>query len=167
MKLLKFITVSLLVLMTAGIAQAGFITPGLQDQMSTMRNDEIVKVLVVMADQADIRSLDWQLHDSKATLELRHHTVVQTLMDQSRSSQVDLLNDLEASKTNGGILGFTSHWIVNSVVVVGTVDAIRELAARNDVERIEANLEVELIEPVISEKIVDPDYGFQRLIPGA
>ena len=166
MKLLKFITVSLLVLMAAGIAQAGFITPGLQDQMSTMRNDEIVKVLVVMADQADIRALDWQLHDSKATLELRHHTVVSTLMDQSRNSQVDLLNNLEASKTNGGILGFTSHWIVNSVVVVGTVDAIRELAARSDVERIEANLEVELIEPVISEKIVDPDSRGIGITPG-
>ena len=156
MKMLKLVTLSLLVMMTAGIAQAGFVTPGLQEQMRTMNNDDIVKVLVVMADQADIRALDWELHDNKANMEVRHHTVMQTLLNQSKTSQTDLLADLESNKTNGDILGFTSHWIVNAVVVVGTVDAIRELAARSDVERVEANLEVELIEPVPSEKIVDP-----------
>jgi len=156
MKTLKLIVLSLLVLMTAGIAQAGFISPGLETQLSTLQNEDVIKVLVVMSQQADIRALDWELHDNKATMEVRHHTVMETLRNQSKTSQTALLADLEANKTGGAILGFTSHWIVNAVVVVGTVDAIRELAARPDVERVEADLIVELIEPVPSEKIVDP-----------
>ncbi len=166
MKMLKFIALSLLVIMTAGIAQAGFITPGLEGQLSTMRGDETVKVLVVMSAQADIDALNWQLHDSKANLEVRHHTVVQTLVDQSKNSQTSLLADLDANKANGAILGYTSHWIVNSVVVVGTVDAIRELATRSDVERIEADLVVELIEPVVSEKAVPAGTRGIGITPG-
>ncbi|MCP3869984.1 MAG: S8 family serine peptidase [Gammaproteobacteria bacterium] len=120
-----------------------------------MQNDEIVKVLVVMSDQADIRALNWELHDSKASMELRHHTVMETLRNQAKRSQGELLDSLEANKAAGGILGYTPHWIVNAVVVAGTVDAIRELAARPDVERVEADLVVELIEPVESNKVVD------------
>jgi len=166
MKMLKFITLSLLVMLTAGIAQAGYITPGLEGQLSNLQGDDVVKVLVVMGQQADITSLDWELHDSKASLSVRHTTVLETLQGQAKSSQGDLLAELDSSKANGAILGYTSHWIVNSVVVTGTVDTIRELAARSDVERVEADLVVELIEPVKSDKIVEPGSRGIGITPG-
>ncbi len=139
-------------MLLAANAQAGFLTPGLESQISNMQDDDIIKVLVVMSDQADIDALDWQLHDAKADLSVRHATVLQTLQDVSKTSQRNLLADLEATKSDGAILGYTSHWIINSVVVRGTVAGIRRLALRDDIERIEADLQVELIEPVVSEK---------------
>ncbi len=155
MKMSKILALSLFVMLSAGLAQAGFITPGLESQLSNLQNDDVIKVLVVMNQQADIQSLSWDLHDSKATNALRHKTVLDVLQNQAKDSQVSLLADLESSKSSGAILGFTSHWIVNSVVVTGTVDAIRGLSRRPDVERIEADLVVELIEPIKSEKAVD------------
>ncbi len=166
MKMLKFLTLSLLVMLAAGIAQAGYITPGLEGQLRTMQNDDVVKVLVVMGQQADIRALDWELHDSKASLDVRHSTVLETLQGQAKDSQTNLLADLESSKAGGTILGFTSHWIVNAVVVTGTVDAIRELAARADVERVEADLVVELIEPIKSKKVVADGSRGVGITPG-
>ncbi len=166
MKLLKFITLSLLVLLVAGMVQAGTITPGLEKQLSSLQGNDVIKVLVVMDRQADIRSLDWELHDSKASLDLRHQTVLETLRSQAKDSQGALLAELESNKASGSILGFTSHWIVNSVVVTGTVDSIRRLAARSDVERVEADLVVELIEPVESHKSVDKDGKAIGITPG-
>ncbi len=156
MKMLKWLTLGLWTLILVGSAQAGYLTPGLEKQISTLEGDDVIKVLVVLADQADIKTLNWDLHDAKADLSVRHQTVMQTLQDTAKRSQSNLISDLESSKAGGSILGFTSHWIVNSVVVVGTVDGIRLLAERADVERIEFDLHVELIEPVVSEKIVDP-----------
>ncbi len=155
MKMLKWITLGLWTMILVGSAQAGYLTPGLESQIRNMQKDEVIKVLVVMADQADIKAMDWELHDAKADLSVRHSTVLQTLKDVSQRSQGNLLADLEANKSGGAILGYTSHWIVNSVVVTGTVESIRQLATRNDVERIEPDLIVELIEPVKSEKAVD------------
>jgi subtilisin family serine protease len=166
MNMLKLVSLSLLVMLMAGMVQAGTITPGLERQLSTMQNGDVVKVLVVMSQQADIRKLDWDLHDSKASMELRHHTVLETLRTQAKDSQGALLADLESNKASGSILGYTSHWIVNSVVVTGTVDSIRRLATRSDVERIEADLVVELIEPVESAKIVDKDAKGVGITPG-
>jgi subtilisin family serine protease len=159
MQTLKWFMLGLLTLILVGNAQAGYLTPGLEKQISTLKGDDVIKVLVVLADQADIKALDWDLHDAKANLDVRHLTVLQTLQDTAQRSQGNLLSELEANKADGSILGFTSHWIVNSVVVAGTVDSIIRLAERADVERIEFDLHIELIEPVVSEKAASPDKG--------
>ena len=157
MKMLKMFTIAILVTLVAGGAQAGVLTPGLQDQIRDKSDDEMIKVLVVMADQADIKSLDWELHHAKATLAERHELVLDTLRGQAKASQADLLADLDAAKAGGGVAGFTSHWLVNGIVVKATVATVRELAARPDVERVEADLQVELIEPIPSQKELPAD----------
>ncbi len=153
MKMLKFLTLCLLVMIVAGSAQAGVISPGLEHQMSSLQDDDTVKVLVVMRDQADIRTMDLELHAAKAAMDTRHRMVLDALQYTAKSSQVNLLNILEDNKASGRILGYTSHWIVNAVVVKGSVSAIRDLALRGDVERIEPDLIVELIEPVESKAV--------------
>lgn len=157
MNSLKFLTLGLLVLLLAGSATAGYVTPGLESQLSGLKGGDTIKVLVVMSEQTDITSLDWELHEAKADLDVRHRLVLETLQDRAAKTQGPLLASLDADKATGRILGYTPHWIVNSVVVVGTVDAIRELSRRPDVERIEADLVVELIEPLPSEKVISSD----------
>jgi len=49
------------------------------------------------------------------------------------------------------VSGFVPYWILNAVSVTATIDCIRELASRIDVDVIEADLKVRLIEPVADE----------------
>lgn len=157
MKTLKLLAFVLCLTLMTGAAQAGFITPGLESQLDRLSDEDTIKVLVVMSDQADIRALDYELHDAKATLAARHSTVLNTLQNQAKRSQTSLLTELEASKATGGVEGFSSHWIINAVVVKATVSKVRELAARPDVERVEADLVIELIEPVSVHKPTGPN----------
>ncbi len=154
------------VFLIAGSAWAGVIAPGLESQMQVLSGDDEVKVLVVLRDQADIDSINRQLHDSRATRQQRHEAVLGALQDVAQRSQDALTNDLDARQRDGGIRGYTSHWLVNAVVVVGTVDAIRELALRDDVEVIEPDLKPELIEPIRSEKATPPSERGIGIAPG-
>ena len=58
----------------------------------------------------------------------RHAAVLGSLQRTAKTSQQAIQRDLAADKARGGIEGWTSHWIINSVVVKGTVAAIRALA---------------------------------------
>ncbi|MFH1865235.1 MAG: S8 family serine peptidase, partial [Candidatus Eisenbacteria bacterium] len=145
------------VFLLAGTAWAGVIAPGLESQMQLLGGDDEVKVLVVLSDQADIDTMNRQLHDSRVTRQQRHEAVLGALQDAAHRSQDALTDYLDARLSDGGIRGYTPHWLINSVVVVGTVDAIRELALRDDVEVIEPDLQVELIEPIYDEKATPPN----------
>jgi subtilisin family serine protease len=144
------------VFLLAGTAWAGVIAPGLESQMQSLNGDDEVKVLVVLRDQADIDTMNRELHDGRATRQQRHEAVLGALQDVALRSQAALTDDLSALQRGGGIRGYTTHWLINAVVVVGTVDAIRELALRDDVEAIERDLQVELIEPIQDEKATPP-----------
>ena len=141
-----------LVLLLAGTASAGVIAPGLESQMQSLSGNDEVKVLVVLRDQADVATLNRQLHDSRAPRLERHQAVLGALQAAAERSQAPVTGYLDARRRDGAIRGYTSHWLINAVVVVGTVDAIRELALRDDVMAIEPDLQVELIEPVPGEK---------------
>ncbi len=152
MRMVKAITLLTLLVLVGQTALAGTFSPGLEKQVRNLRGSDEIKVLVVLRDQADIATLNHDLHVSKATRMVRHATVMGVLQDTADRSQGALLSDLAAHKAAGGIVGYTPHWLVNAVVVRGTVDALREIAARADVETIEPDLQVELIEPIPSEK---------------
>ncbi len=123
--------------------------------MKSMSATDEIKVLVVMRSQTDIRTLDQQLHDAKSTRNARHQIVLQDLQKTAMESQSSLLADLGLKAASGQVRGFTSHWLINSVVVVTTVDGVAELAARKDVEIVEPDLQVELIEPTRSTSSAD------------
>jgi subtilisin family serine protease len=145
----KSLLVALCLLITgATAAAAGSLSPGLQKQLSSLKDTDVVKVLVVMSEQADIPALDAELHASKAPLGLRHQRVVADLQETAARSQNGLLAELASRKGAGGVLGFTPHWLINAIVVRADVQTVRQLAERSDVERIEADLRISLIEPV-------------------
>ena len=131
-----------------GSALAGTISPGLADLMRGLSDDDELKVLVVLQDQADIPTLDQQLHERQAPMAERHRLVIQSLQDAASRSQGALLADLAGKRGTGEIRGWTAHWLINGVVVKGTVRAIRELAARPDIESVEPDLVVDVIKPV-------------------
>jgi subtilisin family serine protease len=154
--------------MLAGVSAAGNVSRGFENYVSSMQGSDEITVLVVLQDQVDVAALDWQLHNAKSSMEDRHAIVVGSLQDVSKRSQGRLLADLAASKALGEVKGYTSHWLVNSVVVRTTVDGARALALRDDVEIVEPNLEVELIEPANGpqSKGFDKDTNGIGICPG-
>jgi subtilisin family serine protease len=158
---MRTMTVSVLLAIVIGSsAQAGVLAPGLFSRMEALDERDVLKVLVVMRDRPDIQALDKSLYKEAAPLAMRHKAVVSSLMNVAGTSQQGILADLtvrRADKVAGGVRGFTPHWIVNSIVLVAEVATIREIAARDDVEIVEPDLEVELIEPVMTKIAADWD----------
>jgi hypothetical protein len=145
---LRSILALTLLLMVIAVFPAfgGEIHPALDDRLKDMGPEETISVIVHLQDQADIKSLNQQLRRQKTTRQQRHATVIQTLQ-QVAMSQDYLLADLETSKNNNGIKGYTSYWIANLVVVNGTAEEIYNIAYRNDVGFVEANFTPQLIAP--------------------
>ena len=125
-------------LFVAGTATAGTISPALQDILDYARPDEPVSVIVHMTDQAPVAQLSANLSAGKASRQERHGQIVVALQDAARS-QNDLLAELDASKSRGGVIGYTSYWISNLIVVQAVPDEIVRIADRLDVAWIEPN----------------------------
>jgi subtilisin family serine protease len=162
------LTALFLLMLGAQTAGAGSLSPGLERMFEDMDDLEMVKVLVVMEDRADIQTLDKSLNFQKASLAVRHQRVVSSLRETATRSQKDLIASLSSDKSAGGILGFTPHWLVNSVVVTATVARVRVLAQRDDVLTIEPDLEVQPVEPIMTKNAVRPmDKGADGILtPG-
>ncbi len=132
--------------------QAGQTSPGLERQMATMTGSDEITVLVVLRDQADIKSLNDNLRLTRAPMDLRHRTVIGALKDVAQRSQGPILAEMANLKAADTIVGFKSYWLINAITVTTTVDGARQLALRDDVEVVEANMVIELIEPAFDLK---------------
>jgi subtilisin family serine protease len=107
-------------------------------------------MIVHLTDQVDLRTLDEQLYNQKVTRQFRHKTVVEALQAAAARSQGPVRAYLDELVQSGEVVGYTPYWIVNCFVVLGTEQAASLLAARDDIGYIEANPQVELIDPIRS-----------------
>jgi subtilisin family serine protease len=140
---------------------AGEIEQNFADYLNTLSPDEFVSAIVFMSDQADVSSLSAALKDERATRQERHKRVISALKSAASRSQGYILDYLQARKDQGSVKGFTPYWIMNLVVVQATVDELRRIAGRSDVDIIESNFRASLIEPVGDrvESVRIPDKG--------
>lgn len=166
MRLLKTVTLIFVFIWSVGALQADTIDSKFEVYLKSLAPDDLVTVLVVLNEQSDIQELDQQLRLSKSSFSHRHQVIVSDLKKTSEESQVDLLASLEAKMERGEVANFTSHWLINVVVVRATVSIIFDLAAREDVQRIEPNQIPELIEPVLSEKVIPAGNRGIGITPG-
>lgn len=128
-------------------AVGGTIHPALQQEIDQVTADTPISALVYLAEQAPVSMLSEELSERDATRRERHRTIVTALQETSRS-QADLLAWLDARMIDGGVIGYTSYWITNLVVVYATKLEIELIATREDVDLVDRNFTVELIEPV-------------------
>ncbi len=157
--MVRILTSLLPLLLAVGISQAGTLSRGLELQLSGLESSDELKVMLCLEDQADIATMDLDLHERAVPLAERHTQVVGTLMDTAAQTQPPLLDDLDQLRGRGVVLGYTPHWLVNCVIVRTTAAHVRELASLPGVDVVEADLVVSLIEPVS----VEP-AGAQRQI---
>ena len=157
----------LLLLMPLSV-RGGTIAPSLEILLQNLGQDESIKVLVVLEDQADIPGLDRNLRGAKAAMSQRHRLVVESLREAAARSQSGLVADLRAKSKVGRVVGFVPHWLINSIVVTATGETIRGIAARPDVARVEPDLVPVLISPVPGIKTIPAfaDSGGIGTAPG-
>jgi subtilisin family serine protease len=135
-------------LMLSATAMAGTIHPALQAEMDRTAANRPISVIVNMTEQAPIAAMNQDFHARQVTRVDRHREIVTSLRQTARVSQPSLLSHLDGRVRDGGVIGYTSYWIANLVVVQATADEIRAIAARSDVDVVEPNFTVSLIEPI-------------------
>jgi bacillopeptidase F len=150
-----------LVFLVAGDVSAGETEPNFADYLNTLSPDEFVSAIVIMADQADVKSLSAALKAERATRKERHTRVVSALRSAASKSQGNILDYLQVRTNQGTVKGHTPYWIMNLVVVQATVSELAAIAARPDVGMVESNFRAGLIEPVgdRSGPVIIPDKG--------
>jgi subtilisin family serine protease len=140
-----------MLLLTAGSALAGRLSPGLELQLAETPEEADLRVLVALEERVDIAALDLELHRQRATRAHRHAEVMLQLQETAARTQGPLLETLDALKAAGKVRGYTAHWLLNGVVVVAPARFVPELALLPGVEVVEADLVPALIEPLPSE----------------
>jgi subtilisin family serine protease len=149
MRKCALLTMTVLVLaLFAGSAGAGTLHSGLEKYLEGLPADQTEKVIVRLSEQADISSLNRQLKLEGASLALRHKQVIEHLRDTAMDTQAPLVQYLEQRFLAGEVRNFRTFWIDNLVGVEATVQEIREIARRADVEMVFIDYRIELIAPV-------------------
>ncbi|MBD3303270.1 MAG: S8 family serine peptidase, partial [Candidatus Eisenbacteria bacterium] len=144
----------------AAAAQAGTIHPALETEMNRSAPGTAFSVIVHLEDQAPVPELSRELADRRATRAETHETIVEALQATAAASQNALKEDLEGGLRRGEVFGYTSYWISNLFVVHATKEEIGRIAARADVDLVEANFTASLIDPIdlrVPEIERDPD----------
>jgi subtilisin family serine protease len=144
----------LLVMLLAGSAVAGTLSPNMEAYLDAKADGEPVMALLMMNDRLDIKALDWELHEAGVSFDERHFTVITALQQDAQRAQASFLRELDILAQLGEIDSFESYWIVNGVFIIAKdEEVIRDLALRADVDMVEPPLTIELIEPVQREAL--------------
>ena len=147
--MMRFARILMLTVLSLGVinVQAGEIHPALDARMAESAAGDMFKVIVHMSEQAPVAQLDQDLRGRRASRRERHREIVQALQSAGES-QTDLIRHLDSRLRGGSVLGYTSHWISNLVVIKATVAEIELIADRDDVRMIEPDFTPVLIKPV-------------------
>lgn len=132
------------------MAHAGILHPALDARLAQAPLDEPISVIVNMREQAPVAELTQQLRCAKAGPAERHRVIIDALQGTARLQDA-LKADLSDKVRGGGVLGYTSYWISNLMVVYALPGEIRRIAARPDVDVVELNFQAELIRPTRSD----------------
>lgn len=143
----------------AGSAAGAMLNPGLEAELVDLPDDGQISVIVHLAEQVDVESINRTLRLEQQPRRVRHESVISALKELADLTQPALLTHLEGAMASGQVQGYTPHWISNLVVVKATKAEVERLAHRADVELIEPNFTVSLIEPVSKGEPGDEGIG--------
>ncbi|MBI5058221.1 carboxypeptidase regulatory-like domain-containing protein [candidate division KSB1 bacterium] len=128
------------------VTYAAEFSPELDSQLSSRGADDWVSAIVVLESPLDIRALDERLHAEQAPLAKRHREVLEALRYNAATTQPAFLRELEAAKSTGDVIGFTTYWIENLIVVRARPAFLNAWRGRADIRFATENFIPELIE---------------------
>lgn len=140
---------------------AGEIEGDFSEYLQSLAPDEFISAILIMADQADIKSISSSLTAMRAGRDVRHRRVISALKSAASESQGGITDYLDSRIEEGSVKGYTTYWIMNLVVVQATVEELSRIAARPDVDVVESNFRAALIEPIgdRAHSVIMPDKG--------
>ena len=139
----RYVTLLFLVLTTL-LGQAQTIDPALLKEMGQRRDDEKIRVFVIMKQQYDQTSLNSRA-EHFATRAERRDFVVNELKQFADATQSDFRHTLFEMKRNAMVSEPKVLWIANALYFEASKQAIYDLANRRDVEIIGFDEEVSVI----------------------
>ena len=108
------------------------IDPDLQNEMTQIKDDEKIKVNILLAEQSDATALlrEAEFYSNKQE---QRQFVIETLKQQAEASQADLMCLLREMESNGMVEDIQTLWLVNCVSCKANKAAINDLAQRRDI----------------------------------
>ena len=153
--LLSFILISLF---STSFAQYAFLEQGVIEKLASANENELIPVLLVLADAIDINKLESEMKTNKVPVSERAKLVMQALKAKANDTQPAVTSFIENSS-----LPYTQiqrFWIANTIAVNASAALINELADLESIERIELNTaEFSLLEPIKGEKSESKSVG--------
>ena len=125
-----------------GYAQT--IAPALLEEMGQRRDNEKIRVFVIMRQQYDQQQLNRRAAQFVTRAE-RRDFVVNELKQFAEVSQYDIRQSLDEMERNGMVTEPRIIWMANALYFSATKQAIYDLARRNDVEVIGFDEEKEIV----------------------
>jgi len=98
-----------------------------------VNDEEVVSVLVYLKDQVDLDAITNLMDEQRASLQLRHETVVVALQNTADESQPRLVEYLNELQNQGLVKDFQCFWIGNIVRVDAYQSVVDKIAKRDDV----------------------------------
>lgn len=120
----------------------------IDDELAQAKEQDFISALVFLPNAIDIRTLDFTLHERRASLADRNREVIESLLYNAAQNQPAFQAELDVELGKGTVKGYTSYWIDNLFVVYANKSYIESLRERGDVEYVTTNFTPELIEPI-------------------
>ncbi len=133
-----------LLLLATGLLAAN-IDEAVLARMEMAKQDSVITVLLVLEEQADLRSLDQSLTARKASRAERHREVIRVLQGVAEQSQSALLDNLTLHRESGLVKAFKQHWLINAVDVTCRPDLVYLLADFPGIESVQGELNPALV----------------------
>jgi subtilisin family serine protease len=145
----RVFTVLLALVATVPLYAAEF-SSSLEDRLQKAGDNEFISSIVILPSAIDIRTLDFALHQRKATIAERNREVLEALKYNAAQNQPAFQAELDDEFDKGSVTGYTAYWIDNLFVVNASKSFLEALRQRGDVEYVTTNFTPELIDPLRS-----------------
>jgi len=140
------------------VALIVFLNPSIFAQSSSLLSDrlsnriqnnnkgqELIAISIFLSDRVDIIALDKQLYLDQASMQIRAFTVINSLKEKARISQIDLLQFLRSS-SDVDFSSIQGYWVTNVVFCKVKPNVLNNLILRSDIGLIDLNITLELDE---------------------
>jgi subtilisin family serine protease len=149
------ISIAIIVLLSPPDINAGQYSSAWQRYLESHSQDRMLKGIISMTDQVDLRGIQAHLYAIHADRRLWHETVVKTLQEKAMITQTEILAELAKLKSQGRVESYHGLWIGNIVTVTAAPDVFDLLKDRFDVGQISPDYRIDPIVPVRTR----PDSG--------
>jgi serine protease len=113
--------------LAAGSSRAATVDPELQQQLDEKAGGEMVRVMMLLEDRADLASLEPAL--AGLDHQQRRQMVIEALKSHAVASQTEVMAIIRAAERSGDARGVRTLWLVNGIAFRGDQQVVARLAA--------------------------------------